>query len=117
RLQIERDPNLAAIYLGCLPSAVKELLALEVLDPADIAIVLPPRLPSAYLDELAAQIGIPTSRFVDLTDDGLTTDPFTSSVPFGLEHARRHGLAQPGDIALILTVGSGVEVGCTTYRF
>ncbi|MBI2694635.1 non-ribosomal peptide synthetase [Mycobacterium nebraskense] len=114
RLQIERDPNLAAIYLSCIPSAAKELLTLEGLDPSDIAVVLPPRLSTAELDELAAQIGIPRSRFVEFGSDD---DLFTSSLPYGLDHARRHGLARPGDIALILAVGSGVTVGCTTYRF
>ncbi|OBI00954.1 non-ribosomal peptide synthetase [Mycobacterium sp. E2733] len=113
-LQIERDPNLAAIYLSCIPAAAKELLALEGLNPTDIAAVLPPYLSPEALDELAAQLGIPRSRFVDLAAD---SDPFTSSVPYGLEQARRQGLARPGDIALILTAGSGVEIGCTTYRF
>ncbi len=113
-LQIDRDPNLAAIYLSCIPSAVKELLMLEGLDPADIAVVFPPYLPPVALDQLAAQIGVPRSRFADL---GADSDPFTSSVPYGLEQARRQGLARPGDIALIVTVGSGVQVGCTTYRF
>jgi 3-oxoacyl-[acyl-carrier-protein] synthase III len=89
-------------------------LALEGLDPADIAVVFPPYLSPAALDELAASIGIPRSRFVDLAVD---TDPFTSSLPYGLEQARQHGLARPGDIALIVTVGSGIQVGCTTYRF
>ena len=117
RLQVQRDPNLANIYLSCLPDAAKELLALEGLAPADIAVVLPPHLPSAGLDELAAQIGVPRARFVDLAGDGPATDPFTSAVPLGLEHVRTHGLAKPGDVALIMTVGSGVEVGCTTYRF
>jgi amino acid adenylation domain-containing protein len=113
-LQIDRDPNLAAVYLGCIRPAVKELLTLEGLEPADIAVVFPPYLPGAAVNELAARIGIPRSRFVDLDVD---TDPFTSSLPYNLEQARRHGLARPGDIALIVTVGSGVQVGCTTYRF
>ncbi|WP_102418905.1 non-ribosomal peptide synthetase [Mycobacterium sp. 4858] len=117
-LQIERDPNLAAIYLSCIPSATKEVLTLEGLDPADIAVVLPPQLSTADLDELAAQIGVPRSRFVEFdADDQPGTDLFTSSLPYGLDHARRHGLARAGDVALILAVGSGVTVGCTTYRF
>ncbi|MGH3595504.1 MAG: 3-oxoacyl-[acyl-carrier-protein] synthase III C-terminal domain-containing protein, partial [Mycobacterium sp.] len=113
-LQIDRDPNLASVYLSCIRSAVKELLTLEGLEPADIAVVLPPYLPGPAVNELAARIGIPRSRFVDLDID---TDPFTSSLPYGLEQARQRGMVQPGDIALIVTVGSGVEVGCTTYRF
>ncbi|UXA07682.1 amino acid adenylation domain-containing protein [Mycobacterium sp. SMC-2] len=118
RLQIERDPNLAAVYLSCIPSAAKELLTLEGLDPSDIAVVLSPQLSTAELDELAAQIGIPRARFVEFgSDDEPDTDLFTSSLPYGMDYARRHMLARPGDIALILTVGSGVTVGCTTYRF
>ncbi len=113
-LRIDRDPNLAGIYARCLPAAAKELLALEGLDPADIALVFPPYLPAAGLDELAAKLGIDRTRFVDLAGE---TDPFTSALPVGLQRARSAGLAQPGDIALILAVGSGVEVGCTTYRF
>jgi len=113
-LQVDRDPNLEELYLSYIPSAAKELLALERLDPADITIVFPPYLSPAALDELATRIGIPRSRFVDLAVD---TDPFTSSLPYGLEYARRRGLARPGDIALIIAAGSGIQVGCTTYRF
>jgi len=118
RLQIDRDPNLADLYTSCIPPAVKELLTQEGLDPSDIAVIIPPHLPPAALDELAAEIGVPRARFVDLgLGLGLDSDPFTSSVPYGLEQARRSGLVRPGDIALIVTAGSGVQVGCTTYRF
>jgi amino acid adenylation domain-containing protein len=113
-LRIDRDPHLAAIYLNCIRSAVKELLMVEGLDPADIALAFPPYLSRGAVGELSAAVGIPRSRFIDLDDD---TDPFTSSLPYAFERARQHGLARPGDIALIITVGSGIEVGCTTYQF
>ncbi|BBX24154.1 hypothetical protein MTER_35650 [Mycolicibacter terrae] len=116
-LRVDRDPNLSAIYLSCLPSAVKQLLTLETLDPEDIALVLPPYLPGAALDDLAARIGVDRSRFVDLEAQGWTSDPFTSTLPYQIADARRRGLVKPGDVALILAVGSGVEVGCATYRF
>jgi hypothetical protein len=38
-------------------------------------------------------------------------------VPHGLQHAWQHGLVGSGDIGLIVSVGSGLQVGCTTYRF
>lgn len=116
-LRVDRDPNLARIYAGCLPSAVKELLTLETLEPEDIALVFPPYLPGAVLDDLAAHIGVDRSRFVDLEAQGQTSDPFTSILPYQIADARRRGLVKPGDVALIMAVGSGVEVGCTTYRF
>ncbi|BBZ25589.1 non-ribosomal peptide synthetase [Mycolicibacter hiberniae] len=116
-LRVDRDPNLAAIYVSCLPGTVKELLMLEGLEPADIALVLPPYLPGAALDELAAHIGVDRSRFLDLAAHGQTSDPFTSTLPYQISEARQRGLVKPGDVALIMAVGSGVEVGCTTYRF
>ncbi|MEO8814760.1 MAG: 3-oxoacyl-[acyl-carrier-protein] synthase III C-terminal domain-containing protein, partial [Mycobacterium sp.] len=113
-LRIDRDPDLATIYAKCLPPTVKELLMLEGLEPAEIAVVFGPYLPAAARAELATNIGIDPSRFVDFDTD---TDPFTSALPYALDRARRDELVQPGDIALIMAAGSGVEVGATTYRF
>ena len=113
-LQIDRDPNLSAHYLDCIPPAVEELLKLEELDASEIAAVFPPYLCSADRTELAARLRIPSSRFVDVATD---TDLFSSSLPYGLQHAWRHKLVSPGDIGLIVGVGSGVQVGCATYRF
>jgi amino acid adenylation domain-containing protein len=113
-LQIDRDPNLSAHYLDCIPPAVEELLKLEELDSSEIAAVFPPHLCSADRAELAGRLRIPSSRFVDLAAD---TDLFSSSLPYGLQHAWRHKLVKPGDIGLIVSVGSGVQVGCATYRF
>jgi amino acid adenylation domain-containing protein len=125
-LQIDRDPNLSAYYLDCIPAAVEELLKTEELDSSEIAAVFPPYLSPADRTELAARLRIPSSRFVDLATDAATdaaadtatdTDLFTSSLPYALQHAWRHNLVEPGDIGLIVSVGSGIEVGCATYRF
>ena len=113
-LQIDRDPKLTAHYLDCIPAAVEELLRLEGLDRSEIAVVFPPFLHSADRTELAVRINIPSPRFVDLPAH---SDPFSSSLPYGLEQAWRHGRVSTGDVGLIVSVGSGLQVGCTTYRF
>jgi 3-oxoacyl-[acyl-carrier-protein] synthase III len=113
-LQIDGDPNLATRYLDCIPAAVEELLKLEELDCSEIAAVFPPCLSDADRTELAARLNIPRSRFVDLATEA---DPFSSSVPYGLQQARRKKLVRSGDIGLIVTVGSGVQIGCAIYRF
>ena len=64
--------------------------------------------------ELAARLNIPSSRFVDL---GAESDPFSSCLPQALQQARQRKLVKPGDVGLIISVGSGVQVGCATYRF
>jgi 3-oxoacyl-[acyl-carrier-protein] synthase III len=113
-LQIEREPKLTAHYLNAIPAAVEELLRLEGLERSDIAVVFPPHLSPADRGEMASRIGIPGSRFVEVDADA---DLFTSSVPYALEHAWRDQRVNPGDIGLIVSVGSGVQVGCATYRF
>jgi 3-oxoacyl-[acyl-carrier-protein] synthase III len=113
-LQVERDPNLATHYLDCIPAAVEELLKLEELDSSEIAAVFPPYLSNADRADLAARLNIPSSLFVDL---GAESDPFSSCLPQALQQARRHKLVRSGDIGLIVSVGSGVQVGCATYRF
>ena len=113
-LQIDREPKLTTHYLDAIPAAVEELLKLEGLEPSDIAAVFPPHLAAADLTEMARRINIPRARLVEVDADD---DLFTSSVPYALDHALRHQQVKPGDIGLIVSVGSGVQVGCATYRF
>ncbi len=113
-LQIDREPKLTMHYLDAIPAAVEELLTMEGLEAADIAAVFPPHLAAADLTEMARRINIPRARLVEVDADA---DLFTSSLPYALDHAVRHQLVKPGDIGLIVSVGSGVQVGCATYRF
>ncbi|WIM86737.1 amino acid adenylation domain-containing protein [Candidatus Mycobacterium wuenschmannii] len=113
-LEIERDPDLDAHYVAIIADAVGELLKLEAIAPSDIAAVFPPHLSQPHREELASRLGIASSLFVDPVSD---TDPFSSSVPHGLQHAWQHGLVRSGDVGLIVSVGSGLQVGCATYRF
>jgi amino acid adenylation domain-containing protein len=113
-LEIDRDPDLTAHYLDIITDAVGELLKVEAIAPSDIAAVFPPHLSQPDREELAIRLGIASSLFVAPATD---TDPFSSSVPHGLQHAWQHGLVNSGDVGLIVSVGSGLQVGCTTYRF
>lgn len=113
-LQVDRDPDLTAHYLDAVPTVVAQLLKSEELHCDDIAVVFAPFLSVAARAELGYRIKIDPSRFVELR---CAADPFTSSFPLGLREARRGGLVAPGDVGLIISVGSGVEVGCATYHF
>jgi 3-oxoacyl-[acyl-carrier-protein] synthase III len=113
-LEVDRDPDLTAHYLNIIADAVGELLKLEAIAPSDIAAVFPPHLSQPDREELATRLGVASSLFVAPATDA---DPFSSSVPHGLQHAWQHGLVGAGDVGLIVSVGSGLQVGCTTYRF
>lgn len=60
-------------------------------------------------------MNIPQEKCVDIVGDG--QDLFTSSVPYTLHHARQHTLVKAGGIALIMSVGSGMQVACAFYYF
>ena len=113
-LEINRDPDLSAHYLDIITDAVGELFKLEAIAPSDIAAVFPPHLSQPDREELATRLGVASSLFVAPATD---TDPLSSSVPHGLQHAWQHGLVKSADVGLIVSVGSGLQVGCTTYRF
>jgi 3-oxoacyl-[acyl-carrier-protein] synthase III len=114
-LSVVKDPKLEAHYVECILPVVRELLEAEGLDPADIALVLPPPLSCGSIDTLSEQLKIDHGRFVQVS--GGEEDLFTSSLPYALDAVRCRKLAQPGDIGLIISAGAGIEVGCAVYYF
>jgi amino acid adenylation domain-containing protein len=114
-MRFEKDPGLETYYLQCISDAVRELLNIEQLDLSQVRVVLPPQISSTFITELSNEMNVSRDRFVDVAHDGY--DLFTSSVPHVLRHVREQNLVQPGDIGLIIAVGTGIQVGCATYYF
>ncbi len=112
---LEQDPSIADLFLKIIPEAVDELLKREGLSMSEISIVLPPQFSTGFLTELGRVLNIPRERFVDLVGDG--KDWFTSALPYTLHRIETEGLAKPGEIGLVINVGSGLQVGCAIYNF
>lgn len=113
-LDIAKDAHMESYYLPCIQEAVQEFLSQEHLDLSQIKVVLPPQISSEFISNLGETLGIERDKLVDLQP---AHDLFTSSLPYTLQYVREHNLAQPGDIGLIISVGSGIQVGCATYYF
>jgi amino acid adenylation domain-containing protein len=113
-LHIERDPHIESYYLQCIQETVQELLSLEHLDLAQIKVVMPPQISAGFISRLSDTLAIDRSRLVDVQAQH---DLFTSSLAYTLQHVRKHKLVQTGDIGLIISIGSGIQVGCATYYF
>ena len=114
-LATSRDARLEDLYLDAIPGAVAECLALEGIALADVDLVIAPQISPAFVGRLAGALGVDPARCVDATVAG--TDLFTSSVPFALRAATEAGHGNPGEIALAIAVGSGIQVACAIYRF
>jgi 3-oxoacyl-[acyl-carrier-protein] synthase III len=114
-LRFTRAADLERRYLAAIVETAGELLRRERIEPARIARVFPPQISSAFISALSRAMDLPRDRFVDAVGDG--RDLFTSSLPFALRHACDHHLIRPGDLGLIVTAGSGIQVGCALYHF
>jgi amino acid adenylation domain-containing protein len=114
-MHFEKDPDLETYYLHCIRDAVRELLSLEQLDLAQVSVILPPQISAQFIARLSEALNISRDKFVDIAHPG--NDLYTSSLPYTLQHVREQKLVQPGDVGLIITAGSGIQVGCATYYF
>lgn len=115
RMHIRKHSDLEAIYLKCVPRTVEELLKCERLRMKDIKVILPPQISRSFVPGLADALQVETSRFVDLAVDSRSLS--SSSLAHSLQKVRRGGGASEGDVGLMISVGSGLQVGAATYYF
>ena len=114
-LHVEKDENLETLYIEYILTAVQELLQLEGLDLSRINKIFPPQISAGFITRLSQKLDLPRDRFIDVVGDG--PDLFSSSLPYAFEHASEQGLVRPGDVGLMIAVGSGIQVGCALYYF
>ena len=80
-----------------------------------IKVILPPQISSSFISKLSDQMNVPKDKFVDIVQGG--KDLFTSSLPYALDYVKEHHLADEGDVGLIISIGTGIQVGCAVYYF
>jgi len=114
-LAVELDPQIEEHYLNAITGAVEELLQLEGLERSGIAAVIGPQISSRFTRELAERLGIAAELCVDAADE--RGDLLSCGFPYALHHLLQTDSVSPGDVALIISVGSGVQVGCAAYYF
>jgi 3-oxoacyl-[acyl-carrier-protein] synthase III len=78
-------------------------------------IVIAPQVSPAFVSKVCAALGGQKSKFVDVTEND--DDLKAASIPVAMKYVIDNGLARPGKEALVVSVGSGVQVGCATYMF
>jgi amino acid adenylation domain-containing protein len=114
-LNFIRNPNLESYYAACLREATRAFLQAEGLTLADIHWIVPPQISASWIMELGSELGTDASRMVVVPDTG--GDLYTSSLPYALNHLMQTQQPAPGQRALLLSVSSGIQVGCALYHF
>jgi 3-oxoacyl-[acyl-carrier-protein] synthase III len=114
-LSFERDAAFEARCLECIDECVDSFLKRERLNRSDIAVVLPPLTSAPFVSRLADILEVPGERMV--FPPAGSKDLYTASLPVALHALREQHRVRTGDIGLVIGVGSGIQVGCATYRF
>ena len=113
-LDFNKSPDLEAYYIKGILEVVSEMLSIEGLTLSQIKMVFPPQISSSFITNLSCRMNVARDKFIDIAND---TDLFTSSLPYTLQYACEHNLVEVGDIGLIISVSSGIQVGCAIYYF
>ncbi|MEM6330923.1 MAG: 3-oxoacyl-[acyl-carrier-protein] synthase III C-terminal domain-containing protein [Planctomycetota bacterium] len=113
-LHFRRADDRKQRYAECIARATDKFLAEQAVTRDEVALLLPPQLCRPFVAAVAERLGFGEDRTVCVAD-GL--DLASSSTPAALRAAMDQGLAKPGDLGLLLSVGAGIQVGCALYRF
>jgi 3-oxoacyl-[acyl-carrier-protein] synthase III len=113
-LHVQRRSDLEDVYLECVSSTVEELLRQEALRMADVAAILSPSVSVGFGARLAGALNVERDKVLDAaTDEG---DLFSSAIAYAFARAGTRPRARRGDVALMIGVGSGIQVGAVLYH-
>ncbi len=114
-LDFIKNPNMEAFYLKCVEETIQQFMEQEGMKLSDFDLVIPPQISSGFVDNFISRSGLPVEKVVNIVKDD--KDLFTSSLPYTIRFAQEQGLAEKGTKALLIAVGSGIQVGCAVYDF
>jgi 3-oxoacyl-[acyl-carrier-protein] synthase-3 len=97
-----------------LLESARQALDLAGVTMDDIAWVLPHQPNGRMLDLLIRELGIAGHKLVRVVDQIGSVG--AASVPVSLDRLRRSGKLRPGDLLLLLAVGSGISYGGMVYE-
>ena len=94
---------------------MNELLAAEGLDVSQITAFFSPQRSSRLLLQLSQKMRIDKDKFINVKRR--YGGDLSSSLPCSLRAALDQGVVKNGDIGLMISVGSGIQVGAAVYYF
>ncbi len=97
-----------------IKQSVNQFLIDQSLSATDINWWLPPQTNGTFTDILLKSLNV--TREQAIISDACGPDAFTSAIPLAMLAAAAHAPAA-GDIGLIISIGSGLQVACALYRF
>jgi 3-oxoacyl-[acyl-carrier-protein] synthase III len=109
------NPNTQEYYIDCIQDTVNAFLKAENISLENINMVFPPQVNPEFITELATALEVPRSKMVDVSVK--SQDLFTSSLSYSLRQAETFNMVKKGDVGLLISIGSGIQVGVALYYF
>lgn len=114
-LNMNRSHDINEKYMDLILSTFEDFILNNGFKKDELKLVFPPQISSEFISELDKRLDLPNATLIDAVGEGY--DLFTSSIPYSFENAYEQGLVSQGDIALIIAVGSGIQIGYSIYKF
>lgn len=106
-------------YQSCMQNGIKvvvdELLEETGLRIEDFRWIIAPQISHSFLQELAVKLEAPKDKFPLALN--ASKDLYTSSLAYSFWNIFEENKANEGDLGLVISAGSGIQVGCAVYHF
>jgi 3-oxoacyl-[acyl-carrier-protein] synthase III len=110
-----QSPDIIDLYIQAAESSVNEYLRRLGRSIRSFDVVIAQQITPAFISKTCTALGGEKAKFIDLTENN--DDLQSASIPVGLKYIIDNGLIKEGNQALLMSVGSGIQVGCATYTF
>ncbi len=115
RLLVRKKEELEETWLSLLPAVWEELLDSDHISRDEIDFLFPSQISPEFVAGLSKTLDFPNEKIVNVFDrfgDTLTTSPILA-----LQYTKEQGLIESDQKVALLTVGSGLTIGATTYDY
>ena len=103
------------LAVRAMEEAAVEVLELNGLDPADLAMLIPHQANKRIIDAIAKRLKLPEEKvYMNLDRYGNTS---AASIPIALDEANRNGSIKKGDLVLFVAFGGGLTWGALPVRW
>ncbi|MFY0625637.1 MAG: hypothetical protein JXR07_05050 [Reichenbachiella sp.] len=107
-------------YLTCIYKTLEEYLKTTNQSLESFDVIIPPQTSHEFCEALQDGLGLEKGKLInvfDLCSADDDKDFLTSSLPFTLKEGIDQQLIKPGDKALFICAGSGIQIGCISHQF
>ncbi len=107
-------------YITAICKALEAYVAKYDVSLDDYDVIIPPQMSYEFCEGLQQTLSLKSTRLISVFELVSTlpdNDFLTVSLPYAIKEGIDQGQIKPGDKALFICAGAGIQVGCIEYQF